>query len=414
MNGHCVVIGAGIIGASCAWHLQRRGLQVTLIDPVAPGQSCSYGNASCIATSGVIPASYPGLLKKVPGWLLDPLGPVTIRLRDFPSLLPWFWKFWRACNMQKVEQLAGAQALLMHRALGDYDEILSTIGSSHLKQSPGAIHVYDTEKEYRAAQWQFDLISRLGFEHHRLGASELKSMVPELMLENGVALLVPGWHHLVNPAGVTAGIAEHCTQNGGRWIQDRVTGVSAGTQVINLQTETGRRIKADQLVVAAGAWSNTLAAQLDHKVPLIAERGYHSQLRNPGVELTHPVMSLSRHFVMTPLDEGLRLAGTAEFAAVDAKPDFRRARILLNQAAHYLDGIQTNDVTEWMGQRPATPDSLPIISASPGHPNVFYAFGHGHYGITQGPTTGRIIAELAAGEQPELDISAFRFDRFTN
>ena len=178
--------------------------------------------------------------------------------------------------------------------------------------------------------------------------------------------------------------------------------------------ESGKRIEADQLVVAAGAWSNSLAAQLDHKVPLIAERGYHSQIRSPGVELNHPLISLSHHFVMTPLDEGLRLAGTAEFAALDAKPDFRRARVLPKQAAHYLHGLQTGNVTEWMGQRPATPDSLPVISASPGHRNVFYAFGHGHYGITQGPTTGRIIAGLVAGEQPELDISAFRFDRFAN
>ena len=116
MKGHCVVIGAGIIGASCAWHLQRKGLQVTLIDPELPGTACSYGNASCIATSGVVPSSYPGLVKKVPGWLLDPLGPVTIRPRDFPSLVPWFWKFWRVCNMQKVEEIASAQALLMHRA----------------------------------------------------------------------------------------------------------------------------------------------------------------------------------------------------------------------------------------------------------------------------------------------------------
>ena len=414
MNGHCVVIGAGIIGASCAWHLQRRGLQVTLIDPVAPGQSCSYGNASCIATSGVVPPSYPGILRKLPGWLLDPLGPVTIRLRDFPSLLPWFWKFWRVCNMQKVEEIAGAQALLMHRALGDYDDILAGIGSSHLKQSPGAIHMYDTEKEYRAEQWQFELSSRLGFENHRLSAADLKSMVPDLKLENGVALLVPGWHHLVNPASVTAGIVENCMRNGGRWIQDRVTEVRAGASVVKLQMETGKRIEADNLVVAAGAWSNSLAGQLDYKVPLIAERGYHSQIRNPGIELNHPVISLSRHFVMTPLDEGLRLAGTAEFAALDAKPDFRRARVLLKQAAHYLHGIQVDDVTEWMGQRPATPDSLPVISASPGYPNVYYAFGHGHYGITQGPTTGRIIAELVTGEKPGLDISAFRFDRFAN
>jgi D-amino-acid dehydrogenase len=412
MKGQCVVIGAGIVGSSCAWHLQRKGLQVTLVDRVLPGQSCSYGNASCIATSGVVPPSYPGLLKKVPGWMLDPLGPVTIRARDLPALVPWLWRFWRLCNMQKVEEIAGAQALLMHPALGDFDDILEAVGSGHLKRSPGAIHVFDTEKEYLASQWQIDLASRLGFESHRLSPADLKSMVPELKLDNGVALLVPGWHHLLDPARVTANIAQDCFSNGGRWIQDHVTGIRAGEPEISLQTESGNQIKADQVVVAAGAWSNSLAEQVDYRVPLIAERGYHSQVSNPGFELKHPVMSLSRHFVMTPLEEGLRLAGTAEFAALDAKPNYSRAKVLLKQAAHYLDGLDTNVVTEWMGQRPATPDSLPVISASPGHRNVFYAFGHGHYGITQGPTTGRIIADMLTGDQPGVDTSAFRFDRF--
>ncbi|MGB7452882.1 MAG: FAD-binding oxidoreductase [Lysobacterales bacterium] len=412
MTRHCVVIGAGIIGASCAWYLQRKGLQVTLIDPEPPGSACSHGNASCIATSGVVPFSYPGLVKKLPGWLLDPLGPVTIRPKDFLSLAPWFWKFWRSCNMQKVEEIASAQALLMHRVLGDWDEILGALEASHLKMSPGTIYLYDTEKEYLAHQWQIDLSRRLGFEHHRLSPGDLKSMMPALKLEKAVGLLVPDWHHLVNPARATATIAEACMRDGGQWFQDRVSEVRAGETGISLQTESGKKIEADQLVVAAGAWSNSFAAQLDYKVPLVAERGYHAQISNPGFELKHPVMSLSRHFVMTPLEDGLRLAGTAEFAALDAKPDFRRAKVLLKQAARYLDGLNTDDVSEWMGQRPAMPDSLPVVSVSPGHPNVFYAFGHGHYGITQGPTTGRIIADMVTGDQPKLNLSAFRFDRF--
>jgi len=413
MKKQCVVIGAGIVGASCAWHLQRRGLRVTLVDPVSPGMSCSYGNASCIATSGVVPSSRPGLIKKVPGWLLDPLGPVTIRAQDLAALIPWLWKFWRTCNMQKVEEIAGAQALLMRRVLADWDEILGATDSTHLKQSPGAVYVYDTEKEYRDDQWQFALCSRLGFEHHRLDSGDLKSMVPELKLKKGVALLAPDWHHLVNPARVTARIAQDCIRNGGHLVQDQVIEVSADGSGVRLQMESGKGIEADQLVVAAGAWSNSIAAQLDYTVPLVAERGYHSQIGDPGFELKHPVMSLSRHFVMTPLEDGLRVAGTAEFAALDAKPDFRRAKVLLELAAHYLDGLKTGDVTEWMGQRPAMPDSLPVLSVSPQHPNVFYAFGHGHYGITQGPTTGRIIADMVTGGQPTLDLSAFRFDRFS-
>ena len=412
MKKHCVVIGAGIVGASCAWHLQQKGLQVTLLDHQLPGQACSYGNASCLAVSGVVPFSDPGLIKKVPGWLLDPLGPMRIRPKDFPALIPWFWKFWRTCNMQKVEEVATAQALLMHQVFADFDEILKATDSTFLKKDSGAIHIYDTEEQYRADLWRFDLQAKLGFAAERLTAAEIKAMVPCLKLANGVAVLMPDWHHLLDPAKVTARIADHCISQGAHWIQDRVSSVSADSSGVSLQTESGNRITADQLVVAAGAWSNQISEQLDYKVPLIAKRGYHSQIANPGVELEHPVMSVNRQVVMTSMNEGLRVAGTAEFAALDAEPDYRRARVLLKQASRYLDGLQTEAVTEWMGQRPMLADSMPVISVSPRHTNVFYAFGHGHYGLTQGPTTGRIIADMVMGNESTTDLSAFRFDRF--
>lgn len=412
MDKHCVVIGAGIIGASCAWHLQRKGVRVTLVDSELPGQSCSYGNAACLSTSSVIPFSYPGLIKKVPGWMLGPLGPMTIRPRYLPELIPWFWRFWRVSNMQKVEEIATAQARLMRMVFTDYDEILKATSATHLRRANGAIHLYDTEKEYRQALWQADLRARLGFESHRLTTAELKSMVPSLKLERGVALMMPDWHHLLDPAKVTARIAQDCIEGGGKWVQDRVSSVSSGKSGIGLQTISGRQIDADQLVVAAGAWSNQIAGQLDYKVPMIAKRGYHAMISAPGVELEYPVMSLTGSFVMTPLESGLRVAGTAEFAGLDAKPDYRRAKVLLKHARRYLDGLQTTNVTEWMGQRPMMSDSLPVISISPRHPNVFYAFGHGHYGLTQGPTTGRIVADMVVGHKPSTDLSAFRFDRF--
>jgi len=412
MAKHCVVIGAGIVGSSCAWHLQRKGLQVTLIDHELPGQSCSFGNASCIATSGVIPLSYPGMIKKIPGWLLDPVGPMSIRPLDFPALIPWFWRFWRSSSMQQVEAIAEAQASIMHSAIADYDEILSATDCSHLKHENGVIHIYDTEKEYRRDQWQTELRARLGFEAHRLSPEDLKSLLPCLKLENGVAVMMPDWHHLSDPAKVTARIAEHAIQNGVNWIQDKVRAVSTQESGISLTTESGRQIEADQLVVATGAWSNTIAEQLDYKVPLIAKRGYHSMISNPGLKLDYPVMSLSRAFVMTPLDGGLRVAGTAEFAALDAEPNYQRAKDLLKHASDYLDGLKTEGVTEWMGQRPSMSDSKPVISVSPRHRNVFYAFGHGHYGLTQGPTTGRIIADMVVDDDATVDLLPFRFDRF--
>jgi len=412
MSKHCVVIGAGIIGSSCAWHLQRKGLQVTLIDHELPGQSCSFGNASCLSTSSVIPFSYPGMIRKVPGWMTDPLGPMCIRPRDFPALIPWFWKFWRSSNMQQVVAIAEAQTQLMQMTFADFDEILNATSSRHLKHDRGAIHIYDTEKEYRQDKWQADLRARLGFKEHRLSPSEVKSLVPCLNIDNGVAIMMPDWHHLTDPAKVTARIAEHSIQNGTNWVRDKVTTVSASESGVNLQTESGRQIEADQLVVAAGAWSNQLAHQLDYSVPMIAKHGYHSMISKPGIELDYPVMSLSKLFVMTPLDDGVRVAGTAEFAALDAEPDYRRAKVLLKHASHYLPDLKTEGVSEWFGQRPMMADSKPVISTSPHHRNVFYAFGHGHYGLTQGPTSGRIIADMVVGKEPTVDMKPFRFERF--
>jgi D-amino-acid dehydrogenase len=409
---HCVVIGAGIIGASCAWYLQRKGLKVTLIDAVEPGQSCTFGNAACISRSSVIPFSYPGMIRKVPGWILDPLGPMRIRPLALPELLPWFWRFWRVSSMQNVEAIATAQSRLMDTVFDDFQEILSATDSLHLLRTSGAIHVYDTEKEYRDDLWQQEMRSRLGYESQLLSKAELKALVPGLKLDHGVALMMPDWHQLLDPAKVTQNIADHCISNGAHWIQDRVSQVDANPQGVSLRTESGVKIEADNLVVAAGAWSNILAEQLDYKVPMIAKRGYHSQIAQPGIQLDYPVMSLSRVFVMTPMSDGLRIAGTAEFAALDAEPDYRRARVLLKHAADYLEGLQTEGVTEWMGQRPMMADSMPVISTSPQHRNVFYAFGHGHYGLTQGPTTGRHIADMVSGGEITTDLAPFRFDRF--
>jgi D-amino-acid dehydrogenase len=337
---------------------------------------------------------------------------MSIRLRDFVSLLPWFWQFWRVSNMQKVEDIATALASLMGTVFSDYDEILDATDCAGLKQARGAIHIYDTEKQYQTDLWQTELCARFGFESHRLSPEELKSLVPCLKLDKGVAVMMPDWHHLVDPARVTERIAAFCFTNGAEWIQDRVTAVTSAESGISLQTESGNRIEADHLVVAAGAWSNSITQQLDYTVPMIGKRGYHSHISDPGIKLEYPVMSISRAFVMTPLEDGLRVAGTSEFAALDAPPDYRRAKVLLKQAGHYLEGLKTDNVTEWMGHRPMMADSKPVISVSPRHANVFYAFGHGHYGLTQGPTTGRIIADMVAGNQPSIDLSPFRFDRF--
>jgi len=409
---HVAVIGAGTVGSSCAWHLQEQGFQVTVIDPVLPGQSTSFGNAACISPSHIAPFSYPGVTRQIPGWLFDPLGPLSIRWRDFPGLIPWFWKFWRSGTSQGVRWSSQAQARLMHEVTPDFTEILEATHQTHMRHSRGAIVVWDDRKGFENARWQYELKEELGFEWQHLSPGEVKIMAPSLDLGKGMALYYPDWQHLLDPGKVTAAIAEDCFARGGTWLQDRVSGVNSSDAGVRLVTESGYSLAADVLVIAAGSWSNQLARQLDYPVPLTPKRGYHSMIASPGIELDYPVMSMSRSFVVTPMQDGLRVAGTAEFAALDAEPDYRRARVLVDHAKCYFPALQSEGVTEWMGQRPMMADSVPVISPSPSRSNVYYAFGHGHYGLTQGPTTGKIITALIAGREPEFDIKDYRFDRF--
>ncbi|MEJ8568135.1 NAD(P)/FAD-dependent oxidoreductase [Elongatibacter sediminis] len=409
----CIVIGAGIVGASCAWHLTRRGADVTVVDPEQPGQATSYGNAGCLSTSSIFPFSYPGVIRQVPGWLLDPLGPMRIRWQHFPQLLPWFWRFWRAGTRQRVNAVAAAQHRLMATVLEDYDQILQATGAGGLRESRGMILLYGSEAEYEGDRWHYDLRDRFGLAWQRLSAGELAEREPAIRLGQGVAVFDPAWQHLTSPADVTRTIAEAAFAGGAHWVNEKVRRVTDDGDGVTAILSDGRRLGGDRLVLAAGPWSNTLLGPLGARVPLTPKRGYHSMLLRPSVQLHQPVMQFSEYVMMTPMRDGLRVAGTAEFARLDAAPDYRRAKALLQHAQRFLPGLEGEAVTEWMGQRPMMPDSLPVIGPLPGHPRVLCALGHGHYGLTQGPTTGRIIADLAFGDAPHLDIEPYSAARFS-
>jgi D-amino-acid dehydrogenase len=394
----------------------KEGHQVTLVDPVLPGQSTSFGNAGCISPNAVIPFSYPGVIRQVPGWLLDSKGPLFIRWAHLPAVLPWLWRFWRAGSMEQVEAIAEAQDRLMSTVRSDYDRILSETGSEWLREKNGLIMLYDSEARFEADAWQFELRKRLGQQWKRLSHDELRDLEPALAEGDAaarrVAVYDPVWAHLVDPAEVTRNIAEAAFAGGAHWLRDKVVSVSESGSGLQLRTAGGQSLDADHVVIAAGVWSGKLLAPLGVRVPLAAKRGYHTMVHQPSVEISHPIMSVSRLFMLTPMRLGLRLAGTAEFAAIDASPDYRRAKVLLEHARHYLPGLEGESYSEWMGQRPMMPDSKPVIGPIPGHDNIWCAFGHGHYGLTQGPTTARIIADLVAGREPHLDLAPFASDRF--
>ncbi len=403
-----VVVGAGIVGACCAWHLQRAGFQVTLVDRTEPGTATSFGNAGCLSPSNIVPFSHPGVLKNLPRWLLRENGPLVIRWRHLPTLLPWLRQFWASGRPGRLPAVIDAVAALMAPNIADWDALLDTTRGKAFKAADGAIKLYDSRAEYDSYQWEHREKAARGITWRELSPEELKEREPELRLpDGGMAVHCPDWHHIVDPGGVTAHIANTAFSDGVDWVFDEVKRVIPGSPV-RLTTVSGRSLQADHLVLCTGVWSNRLLADFDRPVTMTAKRGYHIMLADPGVRINHPLMVVSDYFILTPMAPGLRIAGTAEFDKLDAAPNYHRADRLLAKSRRFFPQLNAEPATRWMGQRSMTPDSLPVIGPSPQHSNIYYAFGHGHYGLTQGPTTGRIIASLVGGEDPGLDITPYR------
>lgn len=387
---------------------------MTVVDHVQPGQATSFGNAGCLSPSSIYPFSYPGAIKQVPGWLLDPLGPMRIRWPDLPSLMPWLWRFWREGNAQRVQEVSAAQHQLMRSVTSDYDAILKATNSESLRSAKGLILLYSDAAEFETDRWRYNIKDQFNLPWSRLSHAELHDLEPDVKIPaEGVAVMDHSWQHLLSPADVTRNIAEAAFAAGATWLNDKASQVHSNDQGVEVTTQGGKKIQGDYLVLATGVWANTLLQQLGYRVPLTAKRGYHSMLAGPNVNLTHPLMQVKEYVVITPMRDGLRVAGTAEFARIDSAPDYRRARILLQHAQRFLPGLKGESVTEWMGQRPMLPDSIPVLGKLPAYDRVLCAIGHGHYGITQGPTSGRIISDLVFGQTPHVDLKPFSITRFT-
>lgn len=409
------VIGAGIIGMSAAAFLQRAGRDVTVIDRVGPGEGCSFGNAGGIAFGEIMPMVHSGVFRKLPGWLMDPLGPLTIRWRYLPKALPWFLAAARNTMPARFEAIAQARAALGFRAVQDFDVLLGDAGRKDLIVSRETLRLFDEERQFAGEAYERDLKSRLGFPCTTYSGHEAREMEPAIGSNVIRAASHGGWYFVTNPEGVVKAIAKKFAANGGKIISDDVRQIERdGGQATALQLGSGARHGFDELVICAGAYSHLLAKQLGEHVLLEAERGYHIVLPEPGVSLSRSITYARTPGAATPMEMGLRLAGTDEFAGLDAEPNYARADALYHVFKKILPGLRPPDerATRWMGRRPGTPDSLPVIGPSRTASNVFYGFGHGHMGLTWGPTTGRLLAEIMTGVAPNLDLQPFRVDRF--
>jgi len=358
--------------------------------------------------------SAPGLIWRVPGWLFDPLGPLAVRWRYLPQLLPWLVRFIGSGSAANIQPRARALAALMTSTFDDFMPLLQAAGVADSVISAGALTVYRDRAASRADALEWQTKRACGIRCEELDGADVHDLEPDLSPDLRFGVFTPDWRHTLDPHRLATALVDLLQREGGAVRRGRVTIVESdhgGTHSVRLQD--GSALLADRLVVAAGAWSRPFARQLDNlNVALESERGYNTTLPTPGVQLRREVIFAERKFVATPMAMGLRIGGAAEFAGLTAPPNYKRCAALLNLARTYLPALRTEGGSQWMGHRPSTSDSLPVISRSPRHANVFYAFGHGHLGLTQAATTGRLIAELACGDTPSIDIEPFNVTRF--
>ncbi|WP_373504378.1 NAD(P)/FAD-dependent oxidoreductase [Aestuariivirga sp.] len=412
---NATIIGAGIVGMSAAAFLQRSGYKVTVIDRVPPGEGCSFGNAGGLAFAEIVPTIHPRMLTKIPGWLMDPLGPLTIRWSYLPKALPWLMALGRNAMPDRVKAITDARAALALRVVSDFETLLQEAGARDLIRYQDTLRIYDNETQFLADAGERAAKNAYGYETKRLSGGEVRELEPAIGPNVHCGAFHGGWYFVTSPERVVKTIAAEVVKNGGTILADDVVSLERdGSKVTHVTLKANGRLAVDRLVICAGAYSHLLAKQLGEKVLLEAERGYHMVLPNSGVSLSRSITYARTPGAATPMEMGLRLAGTDEFAGLDAAPNYARADALWTNFKNILPGLREPDsaTTRWMGRRPGTPDSLPVIGPSKTTSNVWYGFGHGHMGLTWGPSTGRLIAELMTGAKSNIDLSPFRADRF--
>ncbi|WP_158744576.1 FAD-binding oxidoreductase [Acidisphaera sp. L21] len=413
------VIGGGIIGACCAIELLRDGHRVVLVEPDAPGgrHQASFGNGAWFSPSSVVPVSVPGMWKKVPGYLADPLGPLAIRWRYLPKLLPWLVRFLRAgSTVARVEATARALRPLVTDSPDRHRRLAEEAGISHLVARQGLLYVFPSLADFEAEALAWRLRRENGVEWIELDADELRQQEPSLDRRYTFGVLVEAGAHCLDPGGYVAGLVAYAETLGLRRVTANATGFRVQHGRLQAVETDGSEIAADRAVIAAGAHSAKLAAAVGDTIPLETERGYHVAISAPEVTPRRPIMPSDGKMANTVTGGALRVAGQIELAGLDAEPNWRRADILRDYALRTYPGLPRDlppdRVTSWMGHRPSIADGLPVIGLASGCTDVVHAFGHGHIGLASGPVTGRLAADLVSGTAPCVDPAPYRPGRF--
>jgi D-amino-acid dehydrogenase len=406
------VIGAGIVGLSTAFKLIEAGRRVTLVDRKGIAEETSRGNAGGLAFSDVMPLASSGMLRKLPKWLTDPLGPLTIPPAYLPRIAPWLVRFWRAGWPDRVAASIAAQSGLMRLAQAETQSLVKAAGIGGMLRPDGVLELHESEAELAASAPGWEARRREGIDFTHVRGVELAELQPGLDPRFVAGTFIPSWTQVSDPYDYAVALAEACRKRGAEVVVAEVGGVSVEGENVLLRLTDGRNMIAAATVVAQGAWSKDQARQLGDDVPLETERGYNTTLPPDSFDLRRQLTFGGHGFVVSPLTSGIRIGGAVELGGLKLPPNFARADAMLKKAAAFMPGLKTTGGKQWMGFRPSMPDSLPVIGASRRSPKVVYAFGHGHLGLTQAAATGKLVAELLTGARPSIDLTPFSPQRF--
>ncbi len=407
------VVGAGIVGVSTAEWLRRDGHDVTLIDRNDPGQPAqtSYGNAGILAATSIIPVPVPGLLAKIPRMLFDPLGPLHLKWGYLTRLLPWLIPFLRRATREDVEKTAAALTNILGDAVEQHKALATGTGAERFITDGIYAFLYRSKEGCDGDAWAHELRQKHGARIEFRDLARLREEDPHLgdRYTYAACYMDHGW--ISNPGDYVAALFAHYRTEGGTFRQGEVADIrpcETGAEI----ALGGEILSFEQVVLSGGAWSGRLVKALGHNPGLETERGYHLVLKTPNHTPPFPYMLSDGKFVATPMEAGLRCAGQVEFGGLDAGPSEAPFKIVKTRIKDLYPNLEWAGEDRWLGHRPSTVDSVPFIGPSPTAPQIHFAFGAQHVGLTSGPKTGRLIADLIAGRTPNINMAPFRVGRF--
>ena len=404
------IIGSGIQGVCNALFLQKKGYEVTLFDKEEPASpAASYGNAGHFSPYASIPLNRPDILLDIPAMLLSSNGPLALKWNYVPKMIPWFINFLKNCSTKKMMHTAKYMHQILDIALPAYDELFEEVDISGLIENKGIMYIWN-DQNLKSRELETNIRNEIGAEQQLLNKKEIHDLEPNIKKIYHAGVFYKNARHARNPGKIWLKLFKLVLAKGGKFIKSNVETINFSNENPIIKTKENS-FEFDKVIIACGAFSKKLTDQINEKIPLETERGYHIHFKGYDHLISRPVVFSNRGFGMTPMEQGLRVVGTVEFGGLKNPISKDRIKNLVNNAKYLLEGLPEHD-DEWLGFRPTLPDYLPVIGPSKNHKNVFYSFGHHHLGWTLGAISGKIVSKMIANENTNLNLEPYSSKRF--